>query len=325
MTTETVTQASPLIYPAMAAIMSEIPAISKDSQNVQQGFKYRGIDAVYNALNPILANHGVFMLPELLSQTREERTNAKGTVLAFVTATMKYHFVASDGSEVSCVVCGEGMDSGDKATNKAMSIAQKYALFQAFCIPTKEDKDPDKDSHEVKPRPPRKAPVRPQNEEPEYLKGDAAPEPGSPPRREHDPLKQDPNKPSDRQRRAFFAALREAVPEVSSKRERLLDLMSHVFSRPIESSDDLTVGEMSSIISDPMMLRDFLAQMDSAPADSAPMSFDTAKAIDKELDRIGGTGGQLPPELQEKFGTGDASELNEAEAQEAIKYLKGIK
>ena len=35
------------------------------------------------------------------------------------------------------------MDSGDKATNKAMAIAMKYALFQVFCIPTDEMKDPD--------------------------------------------------------------------------------------------------------------------------------------------------------------------------------------
>ena len=35
------------------------------------------------------------------------------------------------------------MDSGDKASNKALSIAFKYACFQVFCIPTEEMKDPD--------------------------------------------------------------------------------------------------------------------------------------------------------------------------------------
>ena len=44
------------------------------------------------------------------------------------------------------------MDSGDKATNKAMSIAFKYACFQVFCIPTEEMADPDAECHEVKPR-----------------------------------------------------------------------------------------------------------------------------------------------------------------------------
>ena len=40
------------------------------------------------------------------------------------------------------------MDSGDKATNKAMAIAMKYALFQVFCIPTEEMKDPDAETPE---------------------------------------------------------------------------------------------------------------------------------------------------------------------------------
>lgn len=41
------------------------------------------------------------------------------------------------------------MDSGDKATNKAMAIAFKYACFQVFCIPTEEMKDPDAECHEI--------------------------------------------------------------------------------------------------------------------------------------------------------------------------------
>jgi RecA/RadA recombinase len=139
----------------------------------------------------------------------------------------------------------------------------------------------------------------------------------------HDPLEPSPTQASERQRKAFYAAVRGAVPDVAGKREKMLDLLSHVFSRPIESSKDLTPGEMSSIISDPMILRDCLAQMDAAPADSTPLTFETAGAIDKELDRIGGTGGELPPELAEKYGTRDASKLTEAQGREAVKHLKG--
>ena len=56
---------------------------------------------------------------------------------------MKYTFYAEDGSSVSAVVQGEGMDSADKSSNKAMSVAFKYACFQVLCIPTEEMKDPD--------------------------------------------------------------------------------------------------------------------------------------------------------------------------------------
>jgi hypothetical protein len=111
---------------------------------------FRGIDAVMNAINPALVKNKVFIVPEIIDQTREERTNTKGTTLIYSMCKIKYTFYAEDGSSISCVVIGEGMDTGDKATNKAMSIAFKYACFQVFCIPTEEMADPDAECHEVK-------------------------------------------------------------------------------------------------------------------------------------------------------------------------------
>jgi hypothetical protein len=138
----------------MVAIMRDITAIGKDSKNQAQGFKFRGIDAVYNELHNLLAKHGVITLPQAGTPVVEERTNSKGTVLRFVTIPMTYQFVAEDGSSITCQVIGEGMDSGDKATNKAMAIAHKYALLQTFLIPTEDMKDPDSETHEVAPRKP---------------------------------------------------------------------------------------------------------------------------------------------------------------------------
>lgn len=143
----------PTINARMVEILRELDAIGKDQNNAQQGFKYRGIDQVYNAINPLLAKHGVFMTAEVLGKTREERTNAKGTVLAFTCLRMRYHFHATDGSSVMTEAEGEGMDSGDKSSNKAMAVAHKYALLQAFCVPTKDLDDPDAHSHEVTARP----------------------------------------------------------------------------------------------------------------------------------------------------------------------------
>lgn len=140
------------IYQTISDVMAEIGFIGKDTKNQQQGFMYRGIDAVMNALNPALIKHKLFVVPEVLEQTREERQNAKGTNLIYSICKVKYTFFAEDGSSVSAVVIGEGMDTGDKATNKAMSIAFKYACFQVFCIPTEEMVDPDAEVHEVAPK-----------------------------------------------------------------------------------------------------------------------------------------------------------------------------
>lgn len=140
------------IYQAIIGVMSDIGVIGKEKKNAQQGFKYRGVDDVMNALQPVMVQHGLFVVPEIIDQKREERQTNRGGNLIYSVCTVRYTFYAKDGSSVQCVVVGEGMDSGDKATNKAMSIAFKYACFQVFCIPTEEMKDPDAEVHTVAPR-----------------------------------------------------------------------------------------------------------------------------------------------------------------------------
>lgn len=136
------------IYESITKIMEEIPAIGKDQTNKTQGFKYRGIDDVMNTLQPLLSKNKVFIVPQILEQTREERTTNKGGNLIYSICKIKYIFYAEDGTYIEAVTVGEGMDSGDKATNKAMAIAMKYVLFQVFCIPTEEMKDPDGETPE---------------------------------------------------------------------------------------------------------------------------------------------------------------------------------
>jgi len=138
------------IYQTICAVMNDIGAVSKDKRNTQgNGFMYRGIDDVMNALNPAMVKHKLFVVPEILEQTREDRTSQKGNCLIYSLCKIKYTFYAEDGSNVESTVIGEAMDSGDKATNKSMSIAFKYACFQVFCIPTEEMADPDAETHEL--------------------------------------------------------------------------------------------------------------------------------------------------------------------------------
>jgi hypothetical protein len=140
------------IYEAISNVMAEIGAIGKEKKNQQQGFMYRGIDDVMNALQPALVKHKVFIAPDVLSEQREERASKNGGVMFSVRLEISYKFYTTDGSFIETKVIGEAMDSGDKATNKAMSIGYKYACFQVFCIPTEEMKDPDADIHEPAPK-----------------------------------------------------------------------------------------------------------------------------------------------------------------------------
>lgn len=139
------------IYEAISNVMAEIGAIGKDKKNQQQGFMYRGIDDVMNALQPALVKNKVFIVPEVVDEQREERQTQKGGILFYTRLFINYKFFTTDGSFIETKVIGEAMDSGDKATNKAMSIAYKYACFQVFCIPTEEMVDPDGESHEPAP------------------------------------------------------------------------------------------------------------------------------------------------------------------------------
>lgn len=149
---------SPAIYPALIKANKAIGAIAKNNANQQQHFMFRGVDDVYNELHPILADCGIVIIPEVVNYEVSER-QARNGVLLYTRATILHHFTAEDGSHVTTKVVGEAMDSGDKGMNKAMSIALKYALFQLFTIPTKEDKDPDATIYEIVPQAAEATPV----------------------------------------------------------------------------------------------------------------------------------------------------------------------
>lgn len=134
------------IYESIAAIIADCPTIGKEKKNQQQGFLYRGVDDVMNVFQPLFAKYQVFVVPEVLESHREDRQTARGGNLIYTVLKIRYTFYAADGTSVSAVVQGEGMDSADKSSNKAMSVAFKYACFQVFCIPTEEMKDPDADT-----------------------------------------------------------------------------------------------------------------------------------------------------------------------------------
>lgn len=134
------------IYQKMINVMEEIGPIVKDQKNLQQNYKYRGAEQIYNKLKPLLAAHGIIITPEILEMVRgQEVVGSKGNAMMFTVLKIKYTFTAADdGSSISAIVAGEGMDSGDKATNKAMTAAWKYAMIQCFNLATEDVEDSDK-------------------------------------------------------------------------------------------------------------------------------------------------------------------------------------
>jgi hypothetical protein len=160
MTTET---KAPAIYAALAKVMAEVGAIGKTRKNESQKYQFRGIDDVVAHVQDVMAQQGVICVPRVVERERELLDSKSGGKMASVRLLVEHTFYALDGSHVVCTTLGEAMDSGDKASNKAMSAALKYALTETLLIPTYEvDRDTEEQSPQIAapPRPPQVSPPR---------------------------------------------------------------------------------------------------------------------------------------------------------------------
>lgn len=139
---------TPNIYAALSAVMEDVGAVKKGDRNSKQGYNFRGVDAVVQAVYPALVKHKVSVLPTVqMFEHGSVEVGQNRTPMGHARVIVQYTFTASDGSSVSCSAAGEAMDSGDKATPKAMSIALRTALLQALMLPT-DDPEPDAQTYE---------------------------------------------------------------------------------------------------------------------------------------------------------------------------------
>lgn len=137
-----------LIYEKIPKIMADAKAVGKDQTNQIQKFKYRGIEDVYNGIQDAMSKHGVFTTQKLIWEKVKEIKSQKGTAGIHVRSKYRFRFFAEDGSFVHTECIGEGLDYGDKASNKSLSVAHKYALTTTFCLKYADLDDPDAETPE---------------------------------------------------------------------------------------------------------------------------------------------------------------------------------
>lgn len=138
----------PTIIQLIATVMAEVTHVGKDGWNDQQKFKFRGIDAVINAFGPAARRAGIVPAPKVKETVyRDVLVGAKRTPMQQCTVKVRYRFWGPAGDHLDVKVPGEAMDSGDKGTAKAMSVAYRTALIQLLALPTDEP-DPDATSYE---------------------------------------------------------------------------------------------------------------------------------------------------------------------------------
>lgn len=137
------------IHETMIEVAREVTGLAKRDRNDGQRFMFRGIDAVMNVFGPAMRTAGLMALPTVEDITVTEKTSNRGGVMQLVRVKMRLTFVNDAGeTDDRTVVWGEAMDSGDKATAKAHSVALRTAYLQAFCLPT-DERDPDHDLYEI--------------------------------------------------------------------------------------------------------------------------------------------------------------------------------
>jgi len=138
---------APNIYTAFSAAMEEVQAVRKEGFNDSQRYNFRGIDQVVNAVGPIFRKHKIIPVPHHCVAEYRDVLTSTGKPTREVTTTCTYRFYGPAGDFIEAVVPGESLDSGDKGTAKAMSVAYRIVLLQSLCIPT-DERDPDQDSYE---------------------------------------------------------------------------------------------------------------------------------------------------------------------------------
>lgn len=119
-----------LIYQIMPKLIGEVSPVGKNHTNSFHKYKFRAVDDLMAALNPILAKYGVTL--EIEHEYIDHLVTEKNTHV-FVETVVRWF--ATDGSFVTGTFLGEGQDTADKASNKAMASGMKYCILQTLQVP----------------------------------------------------------------------------------------------------------------------------------------------------------------------------------------------
>ena len=140
------------ILTAIHQVMKVVTYVPKtgDYEGGRSGtYKFRKFDDTAAAIGKAFRDCGVFVqtktLERRINDYEKPFSNGGSQRWNDVYVEMRYIFTSlEDGSELTVESYGQGKDNSDKATAKAMTMALKTALTQAFMIPTDEP-DPDSD------------------------------------------------------------------------------------------------------------------------------------------------------------------------------------
>lgn len=130
----------------IAKAANDMGAIAKDGKNKSQDFQFISESAIKAAVRKVSAKYGFTIFPKQIKNiTRYERATSRGGTLYFYDVLQE--FVVTDGKEEMIGdMMGTGSDTGDKAFNKAVTVALKNFEKQLFNVSDKSENDPDSET-----------------------------------------------------------------------------------------------------------------------------------------------------------------------------------
>ena len=127
---------------AISAITAELPSIGKDDKGDGVNYKFRGIETLIGHLAPLLAKHGVVIVPRTkITEINRDVQNTKGQMVGWTETILSvdWEIYGPEGGCLKATTVGIGRDNSDKGSNKAQTQAFKYLLMELFAIGDKDD------------------------------------------------------------------------------------------------------------------------------------------------------------------------------------------
>ncbi|NUH35314.1 ERF family protein [Streptomyces samsunensis] len=134
---------------AWLRVRREIRAIAKGELYNQSGtrFNFRGVDTVVNVFGPVTLKHGINIMPSKVEASYGEKTTKNGAKMRECSVLVTWTIMGPKGDTLTLQTMGEALDTADKSTTKAQSVALRTLLLSFGLTPT-HDTDPDADCHE---------------------------------------------------------------------------------------------------------------------------------------------------------------------------------
>lgn len=204
------------IQQALSAVMAALPSIGKADKS-PEGYQYRGIEAITSRLQPLLAQHGIIIVPRA-TIVNVLPSPAMREGWQDIHMTVDWVIIGPAGDSITATTCGIGRDRADKGANKAHTQAFKYLLLTLFAIADRAD---DSEAHDTR------------------VDADPAPAPSA-----------------KRTRKAttpdHAAMLAELVRQLElagfTTRETRLAAVSDRLGRSIASASDLTIDDLTTLL-----------------------------------------------------------------------------